>query len=151
MLPNEVREVMPWRANFFALPSAHCRFEDTQRGGTDTRPDRVAALGNALASASQKGVWSGLLRFHPTTNLRSEHTGVSLPELKTDTAPDAVNFDMLLAALPTPAYACRAGLQRGSSPFDPRCTPEISGSGIPLPSFHSSHQLELSGSSRSKR
>jgi two-component system CheB/CheR fusion protein len=31
---------------------------------------------------------------------------VSLPELKTDTAPDAVNFDMLLAALPTPAYAC---------------------------------------------
>jgi len=31
---------------------------------------------------------------------------VSLPELKTDTAPVAVNFDMLLAALPTPAYAC---------------------------------------------
>ncbi|HVJ30886.1 MAG TPA: PAS domain S-box protein, partial [Gammaproteobacteria bacterium] len=33
---------------------------------------------------------------------------MSLPERKTDTAPAAVNFDMLLAALPTPAYACSA-------------------------------------------
>ena len=31
---------------------------------------------------------------------------MSLPELKANTAPAAVNFDMLLAALPTPAYAC---------------------------------------------
>src|SRR5688572_21486658 len=62
--------------------------------------------GLSLASALRKGVSSRPRRFHPKTILRSEHTGVSLPELKTNTAPDAVNFDMLLAALPTPAYAC---------------------------------------------
>ena len=31
---------------------------------------------------------------------------MTLPELKIGTAPDAVNYEMLLAALPTPAYAC---------------------------------------------
>jgi PAS domain S-box-containing protein len=33
---------------------------------------------------------------------------VGLPELKTGTAHDAVNYEMLLAALPTPAYVCSA-------------------------------------------
>ena len=31
---------------------------------------------------------------------------MGLPELKTDTATDAVNYELLLGALPTPAYAC---------------------------------------------
>ena len=31
---------------------------------------------------------------------------MGLPELKIDTARDAVNYELLLAALPTPAYAC---------------------------------------------
>ena len=31
---------------------------------------------------------------------------MALPERKTDAAPDAVNYELLLAALPTPAYAC---------------------------------------------
>jgi two-component system CheB/CheR fusion protein len=44
--------------------------------------------------------------FHFATILGSEQTGVSLPELKTDAALGAVNSDMLLAALPTPAYVC---------------------------------------------
>ena len=31
---------------------------------------------------------------------------MTLPEVKVDAAPDAVNYEMLLAALPTPAYVC---------------------------------------------
>lgn len=36
----------------------------------------------------------------------SEHTGVTLPELKIDAALEAASFEMLLSAVPTPAYAC---------------------------------------------
>ena len=62
-----------------------------------------------LATGDKHGpllVLSVAPRFRPKTIFRSEHTGVTLPELKIGTAPDAVNYEMLLAALPTPAYAC---------------------------------------------
>jgi len=53
-------------------------------------------------------LWSDAPRFYLEPFFRSEHAGVTVPEPKADAAPAAVNYEVLLAALPTPAYTCGA-------------------------------------------
>src|SRR5688572_23183926 len=47
-------------------------------------------------------------RCHAEPFFRSEQAGVTRPKAKADAAPAAVDYEVLLTALPMPAYACSA-------------------------------------------
>src|SRR5687768_492445 len=59
-----------------------------------------------MRKAAHGLLWSVTPRFYLKRFFGSEHVGMTLPEVKVAAAPDAVNYEMLLAALPTPAYVC---------------------------------------------